>query len=107
MKLEIPKDLINKTDREIKEMISTIGLVNFSRFLSIYLEDSKNLDQLKNNQIALEKVAMALDAVLMYYQMSRNNPENKIDKFPLNNDLINKFMDIYSLFSKEEYGNCK
>lgn len=104
--IDIPKDLIHKTDREIKEIISEVGLTNFSKIFSIYLMNPKNLESLKDNPELLEKVAFTLDSILMYHQMTKNKPESKHIVLP-DNDSVNRFVEIYSLFSKEKYVNCR
>lgn len=105
MNIEIPKDLINKTDREIKELILEIGLINFSNFLSKYLSDSKNLDKIKNDPISLEKIASAIDSVLMYYQMTKSTEESK--QLPISENLINQFLELYSTCNQSKYGYCR
>lgn len=106
MNIEIPKDLLNKTDREIKEMILDIGLINFSNFLSKYLSNIKNLEKIKDDPNSLEKIVSAIDSVLMYYQMTKNTEGQKSTQLPINENLINQFLELYSLCNKK-YGYCR
>lgn len=103
MNIEIPKDLLNKTDREIKEMISEIGLINFSKVLVSFLETPKKIEELKSNPQLLEKMAFTIDSVLMYYQMTKNSSKIKSNELPIKEELINQFLEIYSTHSKENY----
>lgn len=97
----LPKDLLEKSEKEIKEMISEVGLDHFSKALVSYLEHGNNLDDLKNNLELLEKVAIAIDSVLACYQMLNIGKAKKTS--PVNTILINKFINLYSANSRKMY----
>ncbi len=106
MHIEIPKDLLKKTSKEIKEMILEVGLSNFSKILTVYLANPKSIEELKNNPELLEKIAITVDSVLTYYQMTKNTKAQELKQFPINKKLITQFIDLYTTHSKVNYDHC-
>ena len=99
MNIKIPVDLLNKSEKEIKEMILEVGLVPFSDFLVSYLKEKNTFVELnkKENFVLLEKVAIAVDSILTYYQMVKKKDESS----PIESGLVNKFIELYSLNEKK------
>jgi len=79
-------------------MVLEVGLVPFSKFLVSYLKEKDTFLKLKDkgNFELLEKVAIAVDSVLFYYQITKNVKKNP----PIDNDLVNKFIEMYSEYEK-------
>jgi hypothetical protein len=102
MNIKIPNDLINKSEKEIREMISDVGLVPFSKILVSYLENKDNLNNLKTDLNLLEKIAISIDSVLAYYQINKMI-ERTSEKPPIHSDLVNKFIGLYLANSKKMY----
>jgi len=98
MNIKIPVDLLNKSEKEIKEMILEVGLIPFSNFLVSYLKEKNTFIELSKteNFVLLEKVAIAVDSVLTYYQMIKKKDESS----PIESGLVNKFIEFYSLNEK-------
>lgn len=102
MLVNIPNDLKNKSEKEIREMILSIGVVPFSVYLVSYLEKKENLEKLRNDLELLEKIAITIDSVLAYYQMTKIT--SKIQDKPLiDSKLVNKFIELYSSSNKGIY----
>lgn len=97
-----PEDLLNKTEKEIREIILKVGLDPFSTFLTSYLSDESNLDKLKTDPELFQKIAVILDSVLSYYQISRR-AEDFSKKTPVRSDLVNKFIALYPADNDNTY----
>jgi uncharacterized protein YfkK (UPF0435 family) len=98
MNVKFPDDLLERSEKEIKEMVLNVGLIPFSKFLVSYLKEKDTFSKLneKENFVLLEKVAIAVDSVLTYYQMVKE--KNEVS--PLESDLVNKFIEMYSANEK-------
>lgn len=102
MHVRIPDDLKNKSEKQIREMILDFGVIPFSMDLVSYLEKKENLEKLRNNLELLEKIAITIDSVLTYYQMTKMIDKTK-EKPLIDSKLVNKFIELYSSSSKEFY----
>lgn len=94
MNIKLPDDLLSKTDKEIREMILSYGLDNFSKILVSFLENEVSFNELPDNPELLCKVAITIDAVLRLYQIRRFSGSIQKESI-ISQNLVNKFVDIY------------